>query len=414
MIELNSAEPKKGRTKLVYLHQHYRSPDQSGGTRSHEFAKRLAKAGYDVHIVTAAQDSHEKNRWARTVRDGYTVHSVHVPYSNEMSMRARIAAFAKFALVSGVHARRLNGDIIFATSTPLTIIIPALVARLFRRVPLVFEVRDLWPEMPIALGVLNNPLLKWVARLLERMAYRASTHIVALSPGMRDGVLRAGTPREKVTVIPNAADLDTFYPQVGVKPWRARHLQLEGRQVAIYCGTLGRLNGTRYLADLAYRLSKIGSSAAIVVVGDGAEKHVLREHAKNIGVLDKNFYMLPPIAKKDVPEVLAASDVLFSVFLPIPEMEANSANKFFDALAAGRPVAINYGGWQKDLIETHQAGIHLDPYDLARAAEDLDDLLRDSDRLTRNGNNARALAENSFSRDSLASALVQVLRSTKS
>ncbi|MGO1466503.1 MAG: GNAT family N-acetyltransferase [Microbacterium gubbeenense] len=117
----------------------------------------------------------------------------------------------------------------FATSTPLTVIIPAWVAKAFRRIPIVFEVRDLWPELPIAVGALRNPVMKWGAGVLERVAYRSSTQIVALSPGMKEGVVRAGIDERDVTVITNSSDLDLFDVAGNEpNPWPAE------RQLVVY------------------------------------------------------------------------------------------------------------------------------------------------------------------------------------
>ena len=163
-----------------------------------------------------------------------------------MSYFARIKAFAKYALTAGLRARALRGDIVFATSTPLTVIIPAWVAKAFRRIPIVFEVRDLWPELPIAVGALRNPVMKWGAGVLERMAYRSSTQIVALSPGMKEGVVRTGIDERDVTVITNSSDLDLFDVAGNESnPWLAAHPELAERRLVVYCGTLGRIERRR-------------------------------------------------------------------------------------------------------------------------------------------------------------------------
>ena len=130
------------------------------------------------------------------------------------SFRRRLAAFAQFAWRASEAAAAIESDVVFATSGPLSIAIPGAYASWRRSAPLVFEVRDLWPEGAIQLGVLRNPISKAAARWLERFAYERSRRIVALSPGMREGIMKCGVPGEKITVIPNAADLDLFHPGV--------------------------------------------------------------------------------------------------------------------------------------------------------------------------------------------------------
>jgi hypothetical protein len=154
--------------RIVYLHQYFVTPDMSGGTRSFEMAKRLVRAGHEVHMITSEQGDRVSGRaWRVTDEHGITVHWTSVPYSNYMGIRQRLGAFVRFAWRASARATRLGGDVIFATSTPLTISVPALVASTLRRRPFVFEVRDLWPEVPIAIGALTNPLAIRLARALE-------------------------------------------------------------------------------------------------------------------------------------------------------------------------------------------------------------------------------------------------------
>src|SRR5690625_3260213 len=154
--------------KIIYLHQYFNTPEMSGGTRSYEMARRLVTAGHEVHMITSWRDPDRADEnWFETVEAGVNVHWLPVPYSNHMSYGERIKAFSRFAHQAGTKAKELQGDVIFATSTPLTIAIPAISASKKHKVPMVFEVRDLWPELPIAIGALNNPILKWAAKRLE-------------------------------------------------------------------------------------------------------------------------------------------------------------------------------------------------------------------------------------------------------
>ena len=177
--------------RVLYLHQYFVTPSMSGGTRSFEFARRLADAGHEVNVITANVNRCPENSAEPEVIDGIRVHWLPVAYSNQMSYLMRIVAFFKFAVLAARQARKVGGDIVFATSTPLTIAIPGVITSRSLKIPMVFEVRDLWPEMPIAMGALRNPVSKFLARALERFAYRHSSHIIALSPGMAKGVAGA-------------------------------------------------------------------------------------------------------------------------------------------------------------------------------------------------------------------------------
>jgi len=394
--------------RIIYLHQYFNTPESSGSTRSFEVGRRLAAAGHRVDIVTSWREPTTEKGWFTTDESGMRVHWLPVRYSNNMSYIARMGAFLKFAVRAAGRARRIDGDVIFATSTPLTIAIPAVYAARRRGIPMVFEVRDLWPELPIAVGALKNPILQGAARALERFSYSNSAAVIALSPGMAEGVVRAGYPRERVVIVPNASDLDLFRRDSAKgRAFRRRAGIGDDRILVGYLGTLGRINGVAYLVKIAAAL-KGDARFVFLAMGDGQEREQVAALARAEGVLDRNFLMQPKIAKAQIPDVLSAVDVATSLFLPIPEIESNSANKFFDGLAAGCCVAINYGGWHAKLLQEAGAGIRLD-CDPQRAAAELQTLADEPGRIASAGLNARGLAERDFSRDMLAARVEAVL-----
>ena len=393
---------------IIYLHQYFNTPEMSGSTRSFEVGRRLVAAGHQVDIITSWQEPTARKGWFTTDESGMRVHWLAVRYSNHMNYLARIVAFFRFAIRAAGRARRVRGDVVFATSTPLTIAIPAVYAARRRGIPMVFEVRDLWPELPIAIGALKNPVLRRAARALERFSYSNSAAVIALSPGMAEGIVRTGYPRERVVIVPNASDLELFQRDTSHgRAFRRRIGIDDGRILVGYLGTLGRINGVSYLVQVAAAL-KGDPRFLFLTVGDGQEREQVAALARSEGVLDRNFLMLSKIAKAQVPALLSAVDVATSLFLPIPQMESNSANKFFDALAAGCCVAINYGGWHAQLLREAQAGIRLDS-DPRRAASDLQALADEPGKIKSAGLNARRLAEEKFSRDDLAAKIQAVL-----
>jgi glycosyltransferase involved in cell wall biosynthesis len=400
--------------RILYLHQYFQTPQCNGGTRSYEFAKRMIAAGHQVTVITSTAGLPEPHRHAtehqKLELDGIPVLSIAVPYDNTMNYRQRIRAFLRFAIAASVAAVRQPADVIFATSTPLTIAIPAILARLWQRKPMVFEVRDLWPELPIAVGAIKNPILKSMAHALEWAAYHASKHVVALSPGMADGVMRRGLKAEQVTVIPNSCDIDLFDvpPERGIA-FREKHGLGKDQPLVVYSGTFGLINGAGYLVDVAVAMRSILPEARFFLVGDGAERPRILRKAAKAGVLDQNLRVLDPMPKTEIVAVQSAATVATSLFLPIPAMENNSANKFFDALAAGRPIAINHGGWQADLLRESGAGIVLPYHDPEEAARLLAAFLTDTARLEAARAAARQLAQTQFARDHLYAKLDRVL-----
>lgn len=396
--------------RILYLHQYFNTPRNIGGTRSYEMARRLVARGHTVNIVTSERGGNEAGGWRVTEEEGIYVHWLPVPYSNKMPNSKRIAAFIRFARSAATYAAATPSDVVFATSTPLTIALPAVWAKRKQRVPMVFEVRDLWPELPIAIGALRSKPQIQAAQMLERFAYRNSAAIVALSPGMKEGIVRTGYPAEKVTVIPNSCDLDMFdVPASSGAAFRSRYEWLQDRPLVLYAGTLGKINGVAYLAEIAAKALPLDPEIRFLVVGEGAEEEIVRNRALELNVLDRNFFLLPPVAKSEMPQLFSAATISLSLFVDLKEMWANSANKFFDGLAAGKPVAINYGGWQAELLQESGAGFVLPATDAATAAKVLTAAARDVPRLVSASKSAKHLAQTRFNRDMLAGQLEEVL-----
>ena len=389
--------------RIVYIHQYYCNPRMTGGIRSYEQARRLVARGHEVDVITTdITPGHRGFGWRVTDDDGVRVHWYAIPYSNQMSYARRLRAFGEFMVLAAVKAARLRADLVFATSTPLTVAVPGVIAAKLRRVPFVFEVRDLWPEVPIEMGALRNPVARRLACGLANFAYRNAAEVIALSPGMAAGVT-ARLPSARTTMIPNAADIELFQrvrPE-DVRRFRAGNRWLGDRPLLVYTGALGRVNGVEYLVHAARRMHEIDPGIQILIVGHGYEWESTRNLAAAHGLLDRTVHMWEKVPKADLPVILGAATMSSSFVRPIRALWDNSANKFFDAFAASRPIAINYGGWQADVLRESGAGLVLDPVDADEAGKLLADRLRDDDWLGRARAAAHRLAVERYSRDLL-------------
>ena len=396
--------------RIAYLHQYFVTPEMAGGSRSYEMARRLVEAGHEVHMITSDRsDAGGSQKWRETTEAGIHVHWTPVAYNNSMGYGRRMNAFFAFAWRCARRAAALDADIVFATSTPLTIALPAVYAARRQKIPMVFEVRDLWPAVPIALGALRNPLTVALAKWLERFAYRNSARIVALAPGMRDEIVAAGYPSSQVAVIPNGCDLGLFLGRDGLR-LRQENDWLGDRSLVVYAGTFGRANGVDYLARLAKSALQIDAEVRFVAIGSGAFFDSTKALAAELGVLDRNFFLFPSMPKSDVADWFAAADMTIAL-LTGPEVVWRDAvqNKFFDSLASATPVANNFLGWQAKVARESGAGVVLDAQDENRAANDLIDRLRDVDWMRQAGEAARELAAKRFDRQLLAEQLNRVL-----
>lgn len=392
--------------KITYIHQYFKTPGMTGGTRSYEFARRLVERGHEVHMITGDPGG---DRARISTESGIVVHWLPVPYDSAMSYRRRLWAFARFVGRAAAVAGRLRHDLVFATSTPLTVAIPGAYAARRRGVPMVLEVRDVWPEVPIAVGALRSPATRWVAGRLEAWAYRRSAHVIALSPGMADSIRRR-FPEVGVTVVPNCSDRAMFADadRAGAAlreatPW------LQGRPLVLYAGALGLANGVDYLVRMAARLAETDPDVRIGILGDGAKRDEIHDLAARLGVLNRNLFLFGPVAKAEVVAFFGACDLAVSVFVNLPELSNNSPNKAFDAFAAGRPVAVNNGGWLGDLIAATGAGLVLPADDPAGAAATVAAFLRDPEARRAARAAAGTLARDRFDRDLLFQDFERVL-----
>jgi len=420
--------------RVLYLHQFFMTREGSGGTRSYEFARRLVEAGHEVTMVTAGAGGRREIDGIRVVeaRGGYGdyVRATGVGYGR------RLLAFAHFALSATLAAvRGPRPDVVFATSPPLTMALPAIVAARRWRSPLVFEVRDLWPEAPIQMGALRSPRAQRLARWLERIVYRAASEIVALSPGIRDGIVATGVDPERIALIPNASDLDLFSPELDPGDLRATLGLAADDFVCAYFGTMGEANDLTQVVEAAALLdagasarpaapvrgaeagaTKAGGEPAradgerrvtFVLQGDGKRRAALEVDVRRRGL--DNVVFVPAGDKRAAARLAAASDACMTIFKDVPILATNSPNKLFDTFAAGRAAIVNTDGWQRMLVEEHEAGVFARPGDARDLAEKVASLRDDPERTRRYGANARALAEREFDRDLLAERLRGVL-----
>ena len=325
-------------------------------------------------------------------------------YSNRMSFSQRILVFLKYALVTCYIAVTEKCDLIFCTSTPLTACLPGLVGKLVRRRRFVFEVRDLWPELPKAMGIITNPMILWLLKKLELMAYKMSDHIIGLSPGIIQGIVQNGIDTCRVTLIPNGCDFNQFSNSKGA----ASDIDRKSF-VAIFSGTHGRANGLKHVLFAAEVLKvRKRNDIEIILIGDGSEKDSLQSLAQLRGL--DNVKFLNPIPKHQLSKLFSEVDVGLQVLENIPAFYyGTSPNKFFDYLASGLPVITNYPGWVADLITENHCGIAVPPDDPVKLANAMMQLADDRRILPILSKNATKLGREKFDRQKLAVEFIKAI-----
>jgi glycosyltransferase involved in cell wall biosynthesis len=399
--------------RLLYFHQHFGTPQGSAGTRSYEFSRALIARGHQVTVICGAhkqsglQLPYDAARdWYRGSVGGIDVISLPLAYSNKDSLFRRGWIFLRFALRSVRLALELDCDLVFATSTPITAVIPGLAAKWFRGKPFVFEVRDLWPELPRALG-LRNPFILGGMSLLEFLGYRSADACVGLSPGIVEGIRSRSAASLPIAMIPNGCDLEVFHPS------KRTRLSLPGIGpddfVAGFTGAHGVANGLDAMLDVAAELKRRGDQRVkLVFIGDGKEKERLAKHAAEAGLTNCLFF--PPVAKTELGAITASLDCGLMVLRDVPAFyHGTSPNKFFDYLAAGIPIVNNYPGWLAGLIQENRCGVVVPPNNPVAFADALQRLAADPTACRAMGADARGLAEKEFARPLLADRFIRTL-----
>lgn len=400
--------------KIVYFHQYFSTPRGAAGIRSYEMARRLVDRGHSVLMVCSSAERGQTGLdmgfvagRRRGYVDGIDVLEFDLGYSNRDSFLRRTVAFLRFAMRSIGVALREPTDLVFATTTPLTAGIPGIAARWLRGRRFVFEVRDLWPELPRAMGVITNPVVLWAMSALEWASYRSATRLIGLSPGIVAGITRRGVRREHVALVPNGCDLGIFDP-LTARAWRPESIAPTDL-LAVFAGAHGMANGLDAVVAAARVLkARSRTDIKLLLIGEGKLKPALQQQVTDEGLDNVVFH--PPVNKERLAGLMASTDIGLQILANVPAFYyGTSPNKFFDYIASGRPVLINYPGWLGDIVRDRACGYAVAPSDPVAFAEALIHAADHRAGLAAMGVRARTLAGEEFDRRLLADRFVDWL-----
>lgn len=398
--------------KVLYFHQHFNTPQGTVGNRSYKMSRKLIEAGHSVVIVCGSYDGGVTglnvpfiNGMRRGLVDGIEVIEFELPYSNSDGLLKRTGLFIRFALKSIGVALSEQYDLVFATTTPLTAGIPGIFARWFRRKPFVFEVRDLWPELPKAMGVIKNPIILGLMSFLEWVSYRSAHRCIGLSPGIIEGIKKRGVAEHRTYMIPNGCDLTLFSNVLPKRPTGVKENDL----LAIFTGTHGVANGVDAALDAALVLKQQGiESIKLCFIGSGKLKQKLIERTQKENI--DNCIFLDPVSKIELARFLSGADIGMQLLQNIPAFYyGTSPNKFFDYISSGLPVLNNYPGWLADMIEEYQCGYAVSPDDSKAFAKALIHADNNRESLQLKGLNGSQLAVQKFDWNILSDQFVECL-----
>ena len=392
--------------KLLYIHQYFKTPEEPGGTRSYWISQELIKRGHQVVMITGSNKNHPDSAIEHV--DGIEVHYIKNEYNNYMSALSRIKSFISFMFKAiGEGCRQKDVDLVFATSTPLTTGAVAIALKWLKGWKYVFEVRDLWPEALIQEGV-DNPVVVWALRLLEKMSYGKAEHVISLSPGMEEGVLKVGISKSKSTMIHNMAKPDKFYPRSPSPEIMAKFDIDIHKFNIIHFGSMGASNGLGYIVNAAKVVQERGADDLnFIFLGDGSTQPMLKDMVKGYGL--RNVQFLGDHGMEVVSEIVNCCDASIVSFNNVPILATNSPNKLFDSLSAGKPVIVNSSGWTKDLVEKDNCGFFVDPDNPNDLVDKLLEVKDNKELLKQWGENSRRLSLEVYDKSLLSAKVANVL-----
>ncbi|OQY89504.1 MAG: glycosyltransferase WbuB [Anaerolineae bacterium UTCFX1] len=379
--------------KILLINQAFVSPDEPGHTRHFELAKFLQSRGHalvivasDLNYQTGQRTVERKGIFAEQVIGGVRILRAYIYPALHRSYFWRVISFFSFMFSSVWTAFQVKDvDLVLGTTPPIFQAVSAWFVAWTRRKPFLLEVRDLWPEFGMSMGVLKNPLVIGLGRWLEKFLYARATHILVNSPAYKVYMIGKGVPEKKITFIPYGTDVDMFNPKVDGSSIRTE-LGLQDKFIVLYAGALGQANDIDTILRAAERL-KPYDKIHFVLFGDGKERTRLQSKAERMNLSNVIFAGVRP--KKEMPRVVASADVCLAILQDIPMFRTTYPNKVFDYMAAGRATALVIDGITRELIESSYGGVFVQPNDDETLADAILDLSKNIDIVKQMGQNAR-------------------------
>lgn len=403
--------------RILYLSQYFPPEIGATQTRAMEMARGLVRAGHKVTVVTEFPNhptgiippEYRGKLFERETRDGVEVIRVWVKASPIKTFGRRMAFYLSYmamAALAGLLMVRGRVDAVYVTSPPLFVGGAGLLLSTLRRSPLFFEVRDLWPESAVQMGVLNNGPAIRLSTWLEELCYRRARRIVGVTKGIVDRLLARGIPAEKIALIPNGANTEIYEPGRPDSALRASLGLKEEHFVVIYAGLLGLIHGLESVLEAAALLAG-DADVRFLLVGDGPRKRALKALAAERGLTNVIFHDAVP--EVDLPGYIALADVGLHAQRRLEISKMALPVKMFSYMACQKPVLLAVEGEAAELARASGAGIVVPPEDPPALAEAILQLRDDPALRRRLGQNGRDLVVDRYSRTALAARLAGLL-----
>lgn len=392
--------------RILLIHQAFAALNEPGGTRHHEIARYLVDQGHQVTVIASpvsylsGSSSKKKEETIEGVRilRAYTYIALHRSFIH------RTFSFLSFMISSfflGLSVGHV--DLVWGTSPPIFQGVTAFLLARINGARFMFEVRDLWPEFAVAVGVLKSPTLIGMSEWLERSLYSHSDQMIVNSPGYIQHVTERGG--RNVTLIPNGADATMFSENTDPTEFLNEH-QLNGKFLVLYAGAHGMSNDLEVLLRSAKQVEDL-PDVHFLFVGDGKEKQNLIKYAKDHSL--HNVIFIDSVPKDRMAAVVAASKVCVGILKPIESYKKTYPNKIFDYMAGGKPIALAIDGVIREVVEIAECGIFCQPGDPTELANVIRKYHANPAMVKAHGENGRRYLMTHFDRETIASDLLKLI-----
>ncbi len=392
---------------ILIFYQYFGTPKGGWSTRMYEMPKAWIADGHQVTVVTTPYDKSDIKATKfidKQIFEGIEVIIINIKQSNKHALLYRAFTFLLFSIISIYYGLTRKFDVMICSSGPITIGLPGIFAKVFRpKKIVVFEVRDLWPEGAIQLGLIKNKLIIKLAYYFEKICYHKADLIVTCSKGMSDSI-KVRYPASNLLTIPNACDVE-FFMQVNAKftlpEWAVN------KKIFIYTGSLGLMDDCLQIIKGIEVIQN--DEVVFVFIGEGKERIALENYVKENKI--QNTYFLGLIPKTSVRSWLQNAYAAFVTFKNLPVLQTSSPNKMFDAFAAGIPIIQSTQGWIMELVQNENCGLSVDPNKPAEMKEAVLKLCYQPEIRNEKADNCKRLAQSDFNRKILAGKYLAKMKS---
>ena len=402
------------KNRILILHQYFLTPDQDGAHRIYEHALNLSNNGFEVTVITSSREASQKKLWElqqinkylsvhRLKNDGYF-------HGRKSTFLSRLKSFIYFAFHSTIKSFSIKKDIVYATSTPLTIVLPALFQKFLLGKKYIFEVRDMWPDVPVKMGIIKNPILIFMSYFLEYIAYFFSSTIVVVSPGMKDEIIKKGFKNKKIIIVENGCDEIFLFPDKENMSNSFLPSELAKKKIILYAGSISKIYGIEFLLNLGKELKTTDEDICILVAGRGDMVDYMLEKAKELNILNKSLFFLGSVPKLNMPSVYNASKASLCIGSGYHEAQKHAVNnKFFDSIASGLPIITNFDSFQTSLALKNNFCIRVSENDEKKSVQSIVSHLNDSGWMNNASVNARNLALSKYNRNVQSTKIIEAI-----